>query len=301
MVKRAILCVVMAVAMLAPAWGQQLTFDVASVKANKSSDPPRANFPLGPGDVYVPNGGFFNASNFPLLTYIFFAFKVKGNQAQYLQPELPVWVTSDRFDIQARASGNPGKDDMRMMMRSLLRDRFGLKFHYETREVPVLAFVLAKPGKTGPQLRKHEEGSPCPKEAPSQAQQQAGQAAPPIAGADGYPTFCGGIFLLPSTTPGHMKLGARSVTLAFMADALANGTAGRAMVDRTGLTGTYDFLLEYAPEPERGPGAPDTPPADLPGPTFVDAVREQLGIKLESQKAPVEMLVVDHIEHLTDN
>ena len=57
-------------------------FDVASVKSNKSSDPPYANFPLGPGDVYVPNGGLFSATNFPVFTYIVFAYKIKGNQAQ---------------------------------------------------------------------------------------------------------------------------------------------------------------------------------------------------------------------------
>jgi hypothetical protein len=77
---------ILAGALTAPLTGQQLSFDVASVKPNKSSDPPNSNFPLGPGDVYVPNGGFFKASNYPLVIYIFFAYKIMGNQAQYQLP-----------------------------------------------------------------------------------------------------------------------------------------------------------------------------------------------------------------------
>jgi hypothetical protein len=81
------------------------TFEVASVKPSKSNDPPYSNFPLGPGDVYVPNGGLFSAKNFPLVTYIFFAYKIIGNQGQYLLPQLPDWTKREQFDIQARALG----------------------------------------------------------------------------------------------------------------------------------------------------------------------------------------------------
>ena len=135
-----------------PAAGKLPEFDVASVKQNKSSTlQVNSNFPLGPGDVYVPNGGFLSATNFPLITYLFFAYKIKGNQGQYLLQQLPKWVTEDRFDIQARAEANPNKDQMRLMRRSLLADRFKLALHTETREVPVLGFVLLKPGRPGPQ------------------------------------------------------------------------------------------------------------------------------------------------------
>lgn len=71
-------------------------------------------------------------------------------------------ATTDRFDIQARAEGNPGKDQMRLMMRSLLADRFKLAIHHETRQVPAFAIVLVKPGKTGPQLQLHPNDAPCP-------------------------------------------------------------------------------------------------------------------------------------------
>src|SRR5579863_1320465 len=99
--------------------GKRLEFDVASVKLNRSNGPSRSLFPLGPGDVYVPNGGFFNATGYNLFSYILFAYKMKGNDTQFLVPQLPEWAFNDRFDIQARAAGNPSKDDMRLMMQSL--------------------------------------------------------------------------------------------------------------------------------------------------------------------------------------
>ena len=102
---------------------EKMEFDVASVKQNKSDGASISNFPLGPGAVYVPNGGLFSATGFPLATYIAFAYKLTGNDAQSLPSQLPGWATTDRFDIQARVQGNPSKDQMRLMMRSLLGDR----------------------------------------------------------------------------------------------------------------------------------------------------------------------------------
>jgi uncharacterized protein (TIGR03435 family) len=293
--------VVLAVALFAgTAPGQ--AFDVASVKVNKSADPPTANFPLGPGDVYVPNGGLFSATGFPLVTYLFFAYKVIGNQGQYLLPQLPGWATTDRFDIQARAEGNPGKDQMRMMMRSLLADRFKLAVHTETREVPVLAFVLAKPGKTGPQLQPHSAGSTCPTNAPPPGPGAANTPAPPLTVTGGFPAFCNGIFALPPSVPGRQRLGARNVTLQFLADSLSAGAnRGRPMIDRTGLSGTFDFVLEYSPE-INGP----LPPAvasepDPSGPSLEEALRDQLGIKWESAKASIDVLVLDRVDHPSEN
>jgi len=124
---------------------KKLSFEIASVKPNKSSDRPSSNFPLGPGDVYVRNGGYFSATNQPLILYILFAYKIMGNQIQYLTPQLPEWVTTDRFDIQARAESDPGKEGMRMMMRALLADRFKFAVHMESRDVPVLALFFRSP------------------------------------------------------------------------------------------------------------------------------------------------------------
>jgi uncharacterized protein (TIGR03435 family) len=274
-------------------------FDVASVKPNKSGKQPSSNFPLGPGDVYVPNGGFFSATNQPLITYFYFAYRIMSNQGRYVLPQLPQWVTTERFDIQARAEGNPGKNEMRLMMRSLLADRFKLAVHHETRQVPLFAIVLVKPGKTGPHLQLHPNDTSCP----TTTQPPAKPASQAPTAADGFPVLCNGLFPLPASAPGRMRVGGRNVTINFIADTLSGmADLGRAMFDKTGLSGTVDFVLEWTPERRTPPqpGAASQP--DLPsGPTFQQALREQLGLKLESEKGPLEIIVVDQVEHPSEN
>jgi len=287
---------VLAAALLAGLAASQ-TFDVASVKPSQPGVQPKSNFPLGPGDVYVQNGGLFSANNLPLVTYIFFAYKFIGNQAQFLLPQLPDWTKTEQFDIQARAEGNPGKDQMRIMMRALLADRFKLAIHNETREVPVFAFVLVKPGKTGPQLKLHSEGVPCPTElTPASAKASVGTVG------GGFPALCNGIFQMPSTVPGRTRAAARNVTVAFIADSLGIGAnLGRPMIDKTGLTGTVDFSLDWTPE-NRNPVPPGTEaPVDPNALSLQEALREQLGIKLQADKASASILVLDHVEHPSAN
>jgi uncharacterized protein (TIGR03435 family) len=172
----------------------------------------------------------------------------------------------------------------------------------------VLAAVLLKPGKPGPQLRLHRDDGSCPTNAAGPSAQPSAQTPAPSQTVDGgFPALCGGIFGMPPTAPGRLRVGARNVTMAFLVDSLSGGTnVGRPMVDQTGLTGTVDFLLEFVPErpgSAQGPGGPIVdPPSEGPsGPIFQDALREQLGIKLESQKGLVDVLVVDRIEHPSDN
>src|SRR4029077_5500078 len=117
--------------------------------------------PIGPGDIYPPNGGRFTAKNVPLISFIYFAYNLTGSQLQLLMPRLPQWVLRNRFDVEARASGNPTKDQMRLMMQPLLEERFKLAVHYETQRLPVFALVLNEPGKTGPQLQRHPKDSSC--------------------------------------------------------------------------------------------------------------------------------------------
>jgi uncharacterized protein (TIGR03435 family) len=289
-------------------------FDVASIKRSKPGGQPNSNFPLGPGDVYTPNGGFFSATNQPLITYILFAYKLQGNQIQSLQPQLPEWATTERFDIQARAEGNPGKDQMRMMMRSLLADRFMLAIRTETREVPVLAFVLIKPGVTGRRLWPHPNDAPfseedlamfrrvCrPNAASARGSATPPAEAPPIETRTGeLPDSCKGTFGVPPTVPGRVRFLGRNVTIGFLADAFSAGTGfGRPMIDQTGLRGTFDFDLEFTPERPGAPPAPDS--ADDSVLPFQDALRDQLGIKLESRKGPLDVIVVDHVERPTEN
>jgi uncharacterized protein (TIGR03435 family) len=117
-----------------------MAFDVASVKPNTSNAPAHSRFPLGPGDGYVSNGGLFAATNQPLIVYLRFAFKLGQSDL----PDLPAWVYNDRFDIEARAQGNPTKDQTRLMMQSLVADRFNLTRHTERRTKPVFNLMLSK-------------------------------------------------------------------------------------------------------------------------------------------------------------
>jgi uncharacterized protein (TIGR03435 family) len=276
---------------------EKLAFEVGSVKTNKSNDPPYSNVPLGRGGIYTPTGGLFSATNWPLIAYILFAYNVTPAGVQFLLPQLPKWATSDRFDIQARAEGNPTKDQMRLMMQSLLADRYKLVMHYETRQLPVFALVLLKPGKTGPQLQSRSDNTLC-----STALPAPGTAEPPTA-PGGFPTICGGIVIMQPSTVGRERAGARNVTIEFIANSLPGlGTLDRPILDRTGLSGNFDFVVEWTPDVRPAflpPNANFTP--DPTGPTFLEALQEQLGIKLESTTGLVDVLVVDHVEEPSPN
>jgi uncharacterized protein (TIGR03435 family) len=232
--------------------------------------------------------------------YIFFAYRIVGDQVQAVLSQLPGWVTTDRFDILANTDGDPAKDtkgQMRLMMRSLLAERFKMATHYETRQVPILAAVLVKPGETGLQLQAHAADAAC---STAVATASGPEAQVPV-GA-GFPTLCGGFVDMPPSAPGRRRVGARNVTMTFIANGLSDfGNLGRPVVDRTGLSGTIDMVVEWVPEASgSNTASPDFHP-DLSGPTFLEAVKEQLGLRLESQKGPSEFLVIDHIEHPTVN
>lgn len=275
------------------------SFDVVSVKQNNSGDQGgNSNFPMGPGDVYTANGGHFTVTNFPLVSYVFFAFKVLGDQAQALLAQLPGWVSTDRFDIVAKTDGDTAKDtkdQMRLMVRSLLADRFRMTYHYETRQVPVFGLQFVKAGKFGPQFQAHPAEAPCSSEIPTTSSFDA-----PVAG--GYPMLCGGVVGMPPSAPGRVRAGARNVTMAFIAKQLSGmGNLGRPALDQTGLTGIFDFVIEWVPEANAPvPVGADFQP-DPAGPSFLEALKEQLGLKLDSQKGPSEFLVIDHIEHPSEN
>jgi len=268
-------------------------FDVASVKANKSDDPPFANIPLGPGAVFTPTGGLLSAKNFPLIQYILFAWKMSATEFMNLRPQLPEWVMTDRFDVQARAEDNPDKDTFRLMVRSLLAERFKLAMRSEKREIPVSAFVLATPGRLGPQLRLHSAGGDCPRSA------DPAPTLPTVSG--GYPAPCGGIFGMPPEKPADQRIAARDITMDFLARSLPTTETNRPFVDHTGLKGTIDFILEWLPARTGPAPAGPEPDPDQSGLTFQEALAKQLGIKLESTKAQLEVLVLDHVEHLTEN
>ena len=283
--------------------GGKMSFDVTSVKPNAapmSQQTVSANVPMGPGDYYAPTGGLFSATDMPLFSYITFAYKATGNQAQILRAQVPKWVLSERFDIQARVTGAPTKDQMRLMMQSLLADRFKLAMRRETRQIPVFALVVVKPGKLGPQIQPHPSDVPCTSAIAPGVMSGSTSLPAPVAG--GFPATCGGIQGMDPSTPGRVRSGARDVTMALIASTMsAMGNLDRPVLDRTGLTGGFDFTMEWTPQIS-GPLPPNTNfTPDPNGPTFLEALKEQLGFKLDSATGPVDVLVVDHIEEPMPN
>lgn len=276
--------------------GGKKAFDVASVKLD--TGPFRSsNFPLGVSDAFRPVGDRFSA-DLSVFGYITFAYKVRllfaiGDGAAPVDirkaMQIPDWVMRDRYAIEARADGISTKDQMRLMMQSLLAERFGFKAHFEERTFPAFALELVNPGRTGPKLRPHSEGVPCDQ---TPAKTDFSKLFPP--GCDS-----GGYFMMPNRIE---KAGWRNATLAEIAEWLPGlGGMDRPMVDHTGLEGRYDLTIEFTPEPNGGPLPASDAAADPPGPTFIQALREQLGLKLESVKADIRLLVIDHIERPSGN
>ena len=199
--------------------------------SNFSLDNGNAWFTVSQKDVLAPNGTLFSSSSLPLLRYIIFAYKLSGTEElalrfdYYAGLELhtPDWVRSDHYDIEARAAGQATKDQMRLMMQSLLAERFKLAVHWETREVPVFALVLATPGKPGPQLEPHPASDDCAKTAfpessdSNAAGPQGTDATTPNAA---LPIPCGMIARLPASSPGSDRFGGRNVTMAMLAESM---------------------------------------------------------------------------------
>jgi uncharacterized protein (TIGR03435 family) len=280
--------------------GSKMTFEVASVKPDSGPfRPPK--FPLDNGNAYRPSLQF--SADFGLLTYIEFAYKIRftPQQRQSMRSRLPKWVfaepyddSSDRYAIEAKASTIPTKDQMRLMMQSLLADRFHLKAHFENQETAVLALTPVKPGKMGPRLRPHSEGPPCPE--PAAAPQQAGTSA----NVSVFPPVCDHTMF--TQRPGEMvMLSSRNSTVAQLAEALAPLLSDRPLIDQTGITGTIDYQMEFPFQP--GFAAPldaNGPPPDF-GTPLMEALREQLGLKLVATKAELRVLVIDHVERPSEN
>jgi bla regulator protein BlaR1 len=268
-----------------------MSFDVASIRPSKPGTFTPPNFPLSNDDSYGPTAGLFEA-DFPLMVYIEFAYKLRltREQQESILAYLPKWVDTDSFTIQARAPGNPSKDQMRLMMQSLLADRFKLAIHFETKQVAVLALTLVKPGKTGPKLRPHAEGPPCDASA-SPANSTA------VNVVEVYPRECSVYGL--SRRRDHTDLaGSRNTTMELIAASLPTfpGGVDRPVVDETGLSGRFDFTIEWTPEPNNSAPASAEVQPDSQGTTFLEALNEQLGLKLKPTKALLDVLVIDHVE-----
>jgi uncharacterized protein (TIGR03435 family) len=277
----------------APA-GTRPSFEVASIKSNTSGEN-RVSLLGSPG-------GLFRATGVPFRMLMTYAYRVRDFQVI----GGPSWMTSDRWDIEARAADGaipPGgvvpdpnrPDPMSLMVQSLLEDRFQLKFHRETKELPVYELTTAKGGS---KLKLSEDQSPL------RLPERGAPSPPPL--QRGAPMPRG------SMRMGRGDLEASGLPLANLINALSQ-QLGRTIVDKTGLQGLYDIKLQWTPDaPPPGaavaPGGPggvrgpnEPPPPDPGGPTIFTAIQEQLGLRLESTKGPVEVLVIDSVERPAAN
>jgi uncharacterized protein (TIGR03435 family) len=283
--------------------GGSMAFDVASVKLSTENQLGPLPVPLDAGERYNPTGGYFRAS-VPLWFYIQFAYKLwapTGDQ-QKERDRLPKWVTTDRYTVEARVAGKPTKDQFRLMVQSLLADRFKVAARFEIRESPALALTLVKADKLGPKLISHSEGRACGDPAAPIGPVPAGQiGGKDDAGPENYPPMCDS-FVLIRRGNGTMLGGYRNATMDQLTGSLAGLIGlGRPLVDRTGLSDRFDFTLAWAPEPT-APAQADAPtPPDPLGATAQQALRDQLGLKLESVTAPVKILVIDRVERPSAN
>lgn len=186
---------------------------------------------------------------------------------------------------------DPTKGQMRLMMQSQLTERFKLVLHTETRQLPVLALVLAKPGKLGPQLWPHPaEDDTCSNVVASMDHPSEPETPPTV------PMVCGGLVSVgvPSA-PSHARIGGRKAPLALLAAHLGEmGQFDRLILDRTGLSGTFDFALEWGPDPASGSAAPED--HDDRQTNLEEELRDQLGLKLERLRAPMDVLLIDHVD-----
>jgi uncharacterized protein (TIGR03435 family) len=269
-------------------------FEVASIKPDKSSIAsnglPRVR--VNP----APDG--FTASGVNLVQLISLAygsptsFSLLGslNRDQlYFQNNLvsraPEWFRTERFDVDAKmetsvadALQKLSPDDRyvarQQMLQALLADRFKLTVHRETKELPVFALVIAKNG-----LKIHESKAG---DTPSARGGRGGPGSFQVQGRGG-------------------PIVAEGVSLSTLVQFLSRQPLGRIVVDKTGLTGKYDFKLQWTPDDLAAATSEDAPPSDSPWPSLFTALQDQLGLKLEPQKGPVQTLVVDHAEKPSGN
>jgi len=257
-----------------------MSFEAASIRPNKSGD--FSQF------IRRQPGGRMTVTNMPLRALITFAYQLQQQQLV----GGPSWVANDRFDIVAKMEGDPapvapgaGPDPLMLAMRTLLTERFKLVTHKETRELDVYALLPVRPdGKLGTAIK------PSTTDCAALMAGRRGGGPPPAPPDPNGPVVCG-----LRGNIGRISMGG------FLVSEFARslqGLAGRLVIDRTGLKGPYDLELTFAQDRPNAPLPPgvELPPVDPNAPNLFTALQEQLGLKLESKKQTVSMLVVDHAE-----
>lgn len=247
------------------AFAQKAEFEVASVKPNHSGDS---------GRFVRPSSGRLTITNMTLKDLLGEAYKMRRFQL-FGGPD---WIDSDRYDIEAKPEANAPPQQMTgQMLRALLEDRFKLQAHRETRELPIYVLTV---GKNGSQVRPSSESTCVPFD-PSNPTLPSAKGRNPS-------DMCGFIGM------GRNSLNAQQVTMEALTMAFSQ-LLGRTVVDKTGITGEVDLHLTFSLDESANSAS------DLGPPSIFTAIQEQLGLKLDSAKGPVEVLVVDHAERPTEN
>jgi uncharacterized protein (TIGR03435 family) len=284
------------------------TFEVASVKpaAPITGNFIRVGMRGGPGSS---DPGQITYNNVTVKNVLMNAYGVKGFQISG-----PGWLDAERYDIVAKLPRGSTKADLMVMLQNLLAERFKLTLHREKKDLAMYALVV---GKNGPKMKESVE-EPAPKEgdAPKAGGPADGPPPPPgklPMGRDGFPVLPPGAGGRVGTSMifmnGNVRMTANKQTMAGLAEMLS-GQLDLPVVDLTGLTGKYDFTLYFSPEGlssmrvmggpppgEAGPGMPvEIAPDAQSNPNLFAALQEQLGLKLEQRKGPVDLLVIDHLE-----
>ena len=229
----------------------------------------RPSDPARPGQIITLRGAEVITTNVTLHDLINLAYWLHSKQLS----GGPAWTESDKFDMAGKpdAPGQPNVDQMKMMIQKLLADRFQLKFHFEKRELSAYAITIAKTGAKITQSQDDPKGLP------------------------------GWNF---RRTPSGMTMSFRNSPLSQFA-ALLQNSMDKPVVDQSGLSERYDFTLTFTPDPAQAAllGGPPPPAADNldAAPDLFTAFQQQLGLKLESTKAPVEVMVIDKVEKPSEN
>jgi uncharacterized protein (TIGR03435 family) len=260
---------IIAMAAIVTVAAQRPSFEVATIKRNTTVD-------SGGGGGMAP-GGRFRATNIDVQTLILIAYRAGGVQLFPSQIiDAPAWTSMEYYDITAKVgddlAGKPMPELFRaqpLLLQSLLEDRFKLKVHRESREMARYGLVLARSNHAlGPQLKKSDID--C-------------QSAPERCALE--------------VSPGRFVAG--SVPMSALISFLGPNQQ-RVVIDRTGLEGRYSITLEWTPDRAPLPLAGDAPPPS-DKPPLMTALQEQLGLKLESERGPVDVIVVDYVERPTEN
>ena len=240
-------------------------FELATIKP---SDPAR------PGKLFTVRGRDVITINTTLNDLITMAYNLHARQIT----GGPAWLDSDKYDLTGRPDvpGQPSVAQIKIMVQKLVADRFQFKFHREKKELPVYAITVAK---TGAKISKS------------------------TADPNGLP----GLFFGGGGPGGGMNFNVRNATMAEVASTLQGSVLDKPVVDQTGLAEKYDFIVKFTPDPGQmagfGAGGPPPPATDNPDapPDLFSAFQQQLGLKIETSKAPVDVLVIDKVEKPSAN